>query len=86
MIDEPELVGKILFDTPYDSYALIKLQVPADTNFWFNAEVRGATQAYLDLATPWAKIKKVLNDHGVDTAEKFDTAISKLKPEDTPQE
>jgi hypothetical protein len=30
--------------------------------------------------TPWAKIKKVLSDRGADTAEKFDTAISKLKP------
>ena len=83
LIDEPKSVGKILSDTPLDSYALIKLQGPASNNFWCNAEVRGAAQAHLDLETPWAKIKTILSREGVDTKDKFDTAIFELTPEDT---
>jgi hypothetical protein len=39
----------------------------------------------LALYTPWAKIKAVLSNRGVDTADKFETAISELKAGDTPQ-
>jgi hypothetical protein len=85
LINEPDSVGKILSDTPYDNYALVKLNGRAELNFWRNTEVRGAAQAHLALETPWAKIKAVLSNQDVDTAEKFDTAISKLTPEDTPQ-
>jgi hypothetical protein len=40
--------GKILPDTPYDNYALVKFDGRAEPNFWRNAEVRGAAQATLD--------------------------------------
>jgi hypothetical protein len=46
--------------------------------------VRGAAQAHL-INEDWVKIKAVLSNQAVDTAEKFDTAIFKLTPEDTPQ-
>jgi hypothetical protein len=85
LINEPDSVGKILSDTPYDNYALVKLVGQAETNFWRNAEVRGAAQAHLIDKKDWAKIKAVLSNQAVDTAEKFDIAISKLKPEDTPR-
>jgi hypothetical protein len=84
LINEPDSVGKILSDTPYDNYALVKLDGRAETNFWRNAEVRGAAQAHL-INEDWAKIKAVLSNQAVDTAEKFDTAISILTPEDTPK-
>jgi hypothetical protein len=85
LIDEPESVGQILSDTTHDNYALVKLSGSAAVNFWRNAGIRGAVQAHLALETPWAKIKAVLSNQDVDTAEKFDTAISELTPEDTPQ-
>ncbi len=86
LIDEPESVGQILSDTTHDNYAfLVKLNGSAAVNFWRNAEVRGAAQAHLALEIPWAKIKAVLSKQEVNTAEKFDTAISELTPEDTPQ-
>jgi hypothetical protein len=85
LIDDAETVGKILKDTSHDNYALVKLNGCAEKNFWRNTEVRGAAQAQLTLETPWAKIKAVLSYQWVDTAEKFDTAISELTPEDTPK-
>jgi hypothetical protein len=84
LINEPDSVGKILSDTPYDNYALVKLDGRAELNFWRNAEVRGAAQAHL-INEDWAKIKAVLSNQAVDTAEKFNIAISKLTAEDTAQ-
>ncbi len=81
---DPDSVGKILSDTPYDNYALVKLDGRAEPNFWRNAEVRGVAQAHL-INEDWAKIKAVLSNQAVDTAEKFDIAISKLTAEDTAQ-
>jgi hypothetical protein len=64
---------------------LVKLNGSAAVNFWRNAGIRGAVQAHLALETPWDKIKAVLSNQDVETAEKFDTAIFELTPEDTPQ-
>jgi hypothetical protein len=85
LIDEAELVGVILSETSQDDYALVKLNGTAENNFWRNTEVRRAAQAQLALDTPWAKIKAILSNHGVDTAEKFHTAFSELTVKDTPQ-
>ncbi len=85
LIDEAESVGEILSETTQDNYVSVKLNGTAEKNLWRNAEVRGAAQVQLALDTPWAKIKAVLPNRGVDTAEKFDTAISELKAGDTPQ-
>jgi hypothetical protein len=85
IIDEAESVGEILSETSQDNYVLVKLNGTAEKNFWRNAEVRGAAQAHLAMDTSWSKIKAVLSNRGVDTAEKFDTAMSELTAEDTPQ-
>ncbi len=82
LIDEPVAISGILSDTPIDNYALVKLAGTASVNFWRNTEVRGAAQVHLALQTPWAKIKTVLSRAGVDTKDKFDTAIFELTPED----
>jgi hypothetical protein len=84
-IDEAESVGVILSETSQDNYALVKLNGTAEKNFWRNTEVRRAAQAQLALNTPWAKIKAILSSHGVDTAEKFNTALSNLTVKETPQ-
>jgi hypothetical protein len=85
LIDAAESVGEILSEIPQDNYVLVKLNGTAEKNFWRNAEVREAAQAHLAMDTPWSKIKAVLSNRGVDTAEKFDTAISERTAGDTPQ-